>query len=147
MQIAPSAPLAREEQDRGVGAFEHRGGHVAEEQGFALAPGDAEHDKVVTAPLGFLEDGVLGGDIDAQRGAHASIVTVAEFGDILEYGFFVSPQGGAAADASAPLPVGAAARHIKRAHPRAAGPRQGEGMLSRLIEGHKVNCVRDAGAG
>ena len=87
-------------------------------------PGDADHDQIVAAAVGLLEDRIFGRDIDAERGAQTRVVAIGELGDVFEHRFLIAPHRRAAADTAAPFAVGAAARHIERAHPRAAGPRQ-----------------------
>ena len=59
---------ARNEQNGRLAALQYCGRGVAEEQGLARPERDAEHDQVVTAALGGLEDRIFGGDIEAERG-------------------------------------------------------------------------------
>src|SRR5262245_56400700 len=109
------------EQNGRFATLEHRGRGVAEEQSLARPARDAEHDQIVAAAFGGLEDRIFGGDIEAERSAYAGVVTVSQLCDVLEHGLLVAAQSGAAPDAAAPFAVGTAACHIKRAHARAAG--------------------------
>ena len=67
---AKTAASTRHEQQRTLRFFQQRGRGVAEEKLLAGPAADAHHDQIVCLRWDLLEDGFVGGDVGAHRGAH-----------------------------------------------------------------------------
>ena len=70
--------------------------HIAEGQRVAWPARHPEDDEIIFATPRLLEDGVLGRDVDAHRGPHLHVVSIGQFGDLLEHRFFIAAGRGAA---------------------------------------------------
>src|SRR5438477_12297942 len=81
-----SRALADHEHDRAVGFFQDRGRGFAEEQLLAGATLDADHNEIVLALLGLLENGVVRGVFGPYRGLGIDVVALAQRDDVVEHG-------------------------------------------------------------